>query len=93
MAASPATIWRSLGTLKSARMISSAEATQLLSLLQLGIYMGLVQSELTKQDLNALFLLIQPAHLQKISGKNLNASDRDACRADLMRSRLGKVTL
>jgi protein arginine kinase len=86
-------IWRALGVLKSARMISSSEATQLLSMVHLGILMGLVQSGLTKEDLNALFLLIQPAHLQKITAKTLNSSERDVCRADLIRERLSKVSL
>jgi len=86
-------IWRSLGTLKSARVISSSEATQLLSLLQLGILMGLVKSNLTHQDLNALFLLIQPAHLQKISAKTLNSTERDVRRADLIREKLTQVNL
>ena len=86
-------IWRALGTLKSARVLSSSEATQLLSLVQLGIQMGLVASALTRQDLNALFLLIQPAHLQKLTGKSLNSAERDVRRAELMRQRLEKVSL
>ena len=86
-------IWRSLGTLKSARVISSSEATQLLSLLQLGILMGLVKSGLTHQDLNTLFLLIQPAHLQKISARTLNTTERDVRRADLIREKLAQVNL
>lgn len=84
-------IWRALGSLKSARLISSAEATQLLSLLHLGIDIGLIQTALTRQDLNALFLLIQPAHLQKISGRELSAPDRDIRRAELIRERLVKI--
>ena len=86
-------IWRALGTLKSARVISSSEATQLLSLLQLGILMGLVKSNLTHQDLNALFLLIQPAHLQKISAKTLNTTETDVRRAELIREKLTQVVL
>ncbi len=86
-------IWRALGTLKSARVLSSSEATQLLSLVQLGVQMGMIQTTLTRQDLNSLFLLIQPAHLQKISGKTLNSTERDVRRADLIRERLLKATL
>lgn len=86
-------IWRAIGTLKSSRMIASSEATQLLSLLHLGIMMGLVESGLSKQELNSLFLLIQPAHLQKISGKTLNSAERDTRRAELIRQRLLKVAL
>lgn len=86
-------IWRALGTLKSARQISSSEATQLLSLIQLGMNMGLLELGMTRQDANALFLLIQPAHLQKLAGKALNSSDRDVYRADLVREKLTKASL
>ncbi|MBI3307348.1 MAG: protein arginine kinase [Candidatus Omnitrophica bacterium] len=86
-------IWRAVGTLKSSRVISSQEATQLLSLLQLGINMELIKSDLKAQEINALFLLIQPAHLQKLIGKPLNSSDRDIRRADLIREKLVKVNL
>lgn len=86
-------IWRGLGTLKSARLISSQEAMQLISLVHLGIQMGLFGQDMSQKDLNSLFLLIQPAHLQKLTGKNLNSSDRDVRRADLMREKLSKITL
>jgi len=86
-------IWRSVGMLKTARVISSQEATGHLSLLQLGFYLGIVTMDLTMQDLNTLFLLIQPAHLQKVAKKELDSAERDALRAELMRKRLQKVSL
>lgn len=86
-------IWRAVGALKSARVISSAEATQLLSMLHLGILMNLIQSPMSKEEFNRLFLLIQPAHLQKITGKTLNSAERDTKRAEILRQRLGKVVL
>lgn len=86
-------IWRALGILRSARVLSSSEATQLLSMIQLGVQMGLIATSLTREDLNALFLLIQPAHLQKLTGKTLNSSERDVRRADLVRERLKNVAL
>lgn len=86
-------IWRAIGTLKSARVVSSSEAIQLLSLLHLGVHMGLVETNLTRQELNALFLLIQPAHLQKINAKSLNTLDRDIRRADLLREKLGRIQI
>ena len=86
-------IWRAVGTLKSAHVISSTEATQLLSLLHLGIDMELIKTQLTHQDINTLFLLIQPAHLQKLTGKSLNSSERDIRRAELIREKLAKVQL
>lgn len=86
-------IWRALGALKSARVISSTEATQLLSLVQLGILMGLVESALSRQEINGLFLTIQPAHLQKNKGKTLNSFERDVCRAEVIREKFATVSL
>ncbi len=86
-------IWRALGNLKSARTISSVEATQMLSLVQLGMSMGIMDCGLGREDMNLLFLLIQPAHLQKIAGKVLNSAERDSRRAELIREKLAKVTL
>lgn len=85
-------IWRALGTLKSARVMSSEEAVQLLSLLRLGVDLGFV-AQLTYPELNRLFLLIQPAHLQKLDGRALGASERDVRRAELIRERLKEVSL
>lgn len=85
-------IWRAVGTLKSARIISSSEAIQLLSLVQLGVDMKLLGKEVQHKDLNQLFLLIQPAHLQKIAGKVLETTERDIRRADLVRKRFSKIS-
>lgn len=85
-------IWRALGTLKAARVISSGEAVQLLSLVRLGVDLGFV-ANLKYAELNNLFLLIQPAHLQKLYGRALGANERDVRRADLIRERLSQVAL
>lgn len=86
-------IWRAVGILKTARVIASGEATQLLSLVQLGVSTGLVKTDLKLPDLNSLFLLIQPAHLQKASGSGLNAAERDESRARLIRQKLSGIQL
>jgi len=85
-------IWRAVGTLKSARLMSSSEALGLLSLTRLGVDLGFV-ANLSKANLNALFLFTQPAHLQKLHGADLNTSDRDQKRAELLRTRLKDVQL
>ena len=85
-------VWRALGALKSARMIASSEATQLLSSIQLGISMNMIAG-ITRQDMNLLFLCIQPAHLQKMTGRVLNSTERDVRRAELIREKLAKVAL
>ncbi len=86
-------IWRALGILKASRIISSTEATQYLSMVQLGVNVGLLPSQLGREDLNMLFGLIQPAHLQKMAGTTLNASERDSRRAEIIRERLAKISL
>ena len=80
-------IWRSYGTLKTARTISSAETMKLLSHLRLGVNLGLV-SDVAIRELNELFLLTQPAHLQKIQGHEMPSEDRDVLRAEFIRKRL-----
>lgn len=81
-------ICRSWGLLKSARIISSQEAIELFSMVRLGIDMHIVK-EVNHKALNELFIMIQPAHLQKIEGKRLNAFERDTKRAAVIRQKLG----
>jgi protein arginine kinase len=44
---------------------------------------------LDRKLINELFIIIQPAHLQKIEGKKLNPEERDTKRANLIREKLG----
>lgn len=78
---------RAHAMLRSARIINSEEAMDLLSVVRLGVNLGLIP-RLRVQTINELFILSQPAHLQKIEGKELNASQRDVTRATLIRNRL-----
>jgi protein arginine kinase len=84
-------IWRAVGVLKTARTISSAEATSFLSLIQLGVSIHMIDSSLSLEELNKLFLLTQPAHLQKIAGKELSSDERDIERAKTIRTKLKKL--
>jgi protein arginine kinase len=79
---------RAYATLESAHIITSSETIDLLSLVRLGIGLGMVR-QLSVRKLNELFILVQPAHLQKLAGKELSPSERDIRRAELIRSRLG----
>lgn len=78
---------RAYGTLKSAHIISSNETVTLLSAIRLGVDLGLVKN-IDRRLVNELFILTQPAHLQKLEGKALNAGDRDIKRADLIREKI-----
>ncbi len=85
-------IWRAFGILKTARSISSAEATSLLSMVRLGVDLEILKP-LARERLSEIFVLTQPAHLQKISDRILNAGERDIQRAELIRSKLKDVAL
>jgi len=80
-------IYRALGTLESARIISSRETIELLSLVRLGVDIGIVK-DIDRGVVNALFISIQPGHLQKIAGKVLSPAGRDLERAKLIREKL-----
>ena len=79
-------VYRAYGLLGSARIITSKEAIELLSALKLGLDFRLVALDLG--TINELFIVTQPAHLQKLAGKELKPEERDIFRADLIRSRL-----
>jgi len=80
-------IWRSYGTLINAHIITSQETVELLSMLRLGQDLGIVKG-LERSLINELFILTQPAHLQKIEKKKLTPQERDVKRAELIREKL-----
>jgi len=79
-------VFRSYGMLKNSRLITSKEAIELLSNLRMGIDLGIVDIDI--RQMNELFLLIQPAHLQKVEGRKLSTKERDIKRAELIRERV-----
>lgn len=84
-------IGRAYGILANAHSISSKETMNLLSLLRLGIDIGLFPG--TERALaDELFLITQPAHLQKRFSEKLSAEERDLLRADMLRERLRHVS-
>ena len=52
-----------------------------------GVDLGIIKN-MDRRTVNELFILTQPAHLQKLEGKKLNANERDVKRADLVKERL-----
>lgn len=78
---------RSLGILKSAHIISSQETIELLSMVRLGVDVGILK-DINRAVINELFIITQPAHLQKIENKKLSSQERDVKRAELIRDRL-----
>ena len=80
-------IWRAWGTLRAAHIITSAETTDLLSLVRLGVDVGLLGT-IDRALVNTLFITTQPAHLQKAEGRALAARERDMRRAKFLREQL-----
>jgi protein arginine kinase len=80
-------VWRAFGVLKNCRLIGSKEALSHLSMLSLGLDLGIIK-EIGRDLINSLIIIIQPAHLQKIEGKPLKEEERDYIRASILRERL-----
>ena len=80
-------VWRALGTLTHARLLTTEEAMQLLSMVRFGILIGLIKG-LQQTVVNQLMLLAQPAHLQRAVGKELAQEQRRIARATLLRGEL-----
>ncbi len=84
-------IGRAYGILANAHSISSKETMNLLSLLRLGVDMGLFPG-VDRALADELFILTQPAHLQRQHSEKLSAEERDLLRADMLRERLKQVS-
>src|SRR6059036_2612032 len=84
-------IGRAYGILANAHSISSKETMNLLSLMRLGVDLGLFP-DLERWLVDELFIITQPAHLQKQYSDKLSAEERDVLRADMLRDRLRTVS-
>ncbi|MCP4652780.1 MAG: protein arginine kinase [Candidatus Omnitrophica bacterium] len=80
-------IWRALAMLQNSRLMNSSEALGHLSMLSLGLDLGIIK-DIPRRLLNSLFVIIQPAHLQKIEGRLLETGERDWIRASVLREKL-----
>ncbi len=78
---------RAFGILRTAQTISSEETMHLLSSVRMGVNLGLI-GDLQIPTINKLFIHTQPAHLQKITGSELDSNDRNIERASYLRRHL-----
>ena len=85
-------IWRSIGILKTARVLSTHEFMNLCSAVRLGYYLGFLDKKYLK-IFNELLILSQPGHLQEIFGCRENVLERDLHRAKLVRERFVDVKI
>lgn len=80
---------RACGTLRSACTISSQEAMEKLSLVRLGVNMGIID-DLEIGVINSIFINAQPAHIIKRAGKSMDAEERDIARAKYIQEEMGR---
>jgi protein arginine kinase len=82
-------VCRAWGLLTNARLLTTDEAMQALSLVRLGTLLGLLKNT-DQKVVNQMMLVVQPSHLQRAVGKELDQEQRRVARASLLRSRLTK---
>ena len=82
-------VWRSLGLLRTARMLSSDEFVELYSQLRLGVASGQIQG-VSLDALSELFANAQPATMITNSGRSMSPAERDTYRADMVRGILNQ---
>ncbi len=83
-------IGRAYGILANAHSVSSKETMNLLSLMRLGVDLGLFPG-VNRSVVDELLILTQPWHLQKHFSEKLSMEERDLHRADMVRDRLRNV--
>jgi len=81
-------VFRAWGVISQARLLGSEETLYLLSQVRLGVSMGRLKTT-DINTVNELFLLTQPAHLQKIANRLLTGAERREYRATFVRQKLG----
>lgn len=79
-------IGRAYGILCNARMIASDEALTLLSDVRLGVDLGIL-SGISLRSLNELMVAIRPAHLQKLGSQEMDSTERDIKRAEVIQAK------
>ncbi len=83
-------VGRAYGILTNAHSLTSKEALNLLSILRMGVDLGIMPHSL-RLTVDELMIAIQPAHLQVGIRNKLTTEERDALRADIMRKKLTGV--
>ncbi len=79
-------IGRAFGILQNSHLLSSGEAMNLLSLLRLGIDLGLMPDG-ARTTIDRLFIEAQPGHVQHAAGRaEVESAERDMLRAARLRS-------
>lgn len=80
-------IFRAYGMLKWARLLSTNELMQNLSLVRFGSVAGKISVPI--ETINELMVSMQPATINVMAGKRLDERERDILRAKIVREKLG----
>ena len=68
-------------------LMALEETMDLLSSVRLGVNLGILR-DVEISTVNELFVLTQPAHIQKAEGRAIEGPERDRIRADFVRDSL-----
>ena len=82
-------VGRAFGRMRYAYIVSMDEALSAISMIRLGVDMGIIKS-LSLQALNNLFISIFPAHMQLTSKKPVNQQTENIIRAEIIRNTLAE---
>jgi len=80
-------VWRAYGTLKYCRILTSRELISLVSAVRFGVSLGLT-GLCDIATVNELLILTQPAHIQKLAGREMTSAERNVMRAEMVHERL-----
>ena len=83
-------IFRSLGLLANARLMSAEEAMTCISHLRLGVVLGLL-GNVDLAAINRMFLGVQPGHLQLHAGREMDQEARKHARAAYLRAAVAGI--
>ena len=81
------TVWRSLGLLRTARLLSHDEFMTLISNLRVGVAMGIIP-DIRMDTISGLISDAQPAAIMAAARRDMEPGERDGERARMVRERL-----
>ena len=84
-------IGRAFGILQNGYLLNSGEAMNLLSLIRLGIDLGIF-ADAQRAVVDRLFIECQPGHVQHAAKGAFEPTQRDVLRAGRLRAEFAKVT-
>ncbi|MHB1484356.1 MAG: protein arginine kinase [Saccharofermentanales bacterium] len=80
-------VYRALGILQNARILTNQEAVKLISDVRLGVAIGII-GNVDEKSFNKVMVSIGPASIQKVEGRIMEPIERDQARAKFIREAL-----